>query len=451
MTIPISIPISRETTILQEQEQEDIENEIYDLIEEYLEDNIQYFFQPEFQEKMSEDISTFLELESKMEDWKIEDLREWIDTCILHFYKLYDIPSRQYASTNDNILLENNIRISQICPIKENIQKQLDFLENYPKIKQRTDEWYQIRHNCFSASNIWKLLDSTAQINSLIYEKCNPIKSFHTADINKNNSMSWGIKYEPVSIQIYEYKHPGKKVNTNYGCILHPKYSFIGASPDGINISETDPHLGRMVEVKNIYNREITGIPLEEYWIQMQIQMETCGLEECDFLETRFKEYETETAFYEDALSEYKGIILFFLQKPNADVSFFEYMPLNISLEKYPIEKWIESQKEKYEKEYVLYEKIYWKLDEYSCVLVERNPLWFDSILPKIRDSWKIVEEERKTGFEHRAPKKREKKVFTELISISVPVPMIPIKIEEDKKIENPEEIPNQVKVIKLS
>jgi len=443
----MTIPISREKSKLQELEQEDIENEIYDLIEEYVEDNIQYFFQTDFQEKILEDICTFLEFESKMEDWKIEDLREWIEECIWNFYKLYDIPLRQYASsTNDNILLENNIRISQICPIKENIniQKQLVFLENYPKIKQRTEEWYQIRHNCFSASNIWKLLDSPAQINSLIYEKCMPIKTFHNSDINKNNSMSWGIKYEPVSIQVYEYKHPGKRVNTNYGCILHPKYSFIGASPDGINISDTDPHVGRMVEVKNIYNREITGIPLEEYWIQMQIQMETCGLEECDFLETRFKEYETETGFYEDVLCEYKGIILLFLQKPNADVSFFEYMPLNISLEKYPIEKWIESQKEKYEKEYVLYEKIYWKLDEYSCVLVERNPLWFESILPKIRDSWKIVEAERKTGYEHRAPKKREKKTSLEINTINILEP-------EKTKIENPEEIPNNVKVIKLS
>ena len=32
----------------------------------------------------------------------------------------------------------------------------------------------------------------------------------------------------------------------------------------------------------------------------MQLQMETCNLEECDFLETRFKEYETEGAFCVD-------------------------------------------------------------------------------------------------------------------------------------------------------
>ena len=48
-----------------------------------------------------------------------------------------------------------------------------------------------------------------------------------------------------------------------------------------------------MVEIKNIVNREITGRPKEEYWIQTQIQMEVCDLDECDFVETRFKEYDS--------------------------------------------------------------------------------------------------------------------------------------------------------------
>ena len=70
-----------------------------------------------------------------------------------------------------------------------------------------------------------------------------------------------------------------------FGCIPHPTYSVhIGASPDGINIaSESNKRFGRMLEIKNIVNRDITGIPKQEYWIQTQIQMETCDLDECDF------------------------------------------------------------------------------------------------------------------------------------------------------------------------
>jgi hypothetical protein len=70
-----------------------------------------------------------------------------------------------------------------------------------------------------------------------------------------------------------------------------------------------------MLEVKNIVNRDINGIPKEDYWIQMQLQLECCNLEYCDFVETRFKEYEDEENFYKEDIEnsyEYKGIILTF-------------------------------------------------------------------------------------------------------------------------------------------
>ena len=80
----------------------------------------------------------------------------------------------------------------------------------------------------------------------------------------------------------------------------HPKYPYIGASPDGINVDSTSGLYGRMLEIKNPTTREITGIPKEEYWVQMQLQMEVCGLNHCDFLETKFSVYETKEQFDED-------------------------------------------------------------------------------------------------------------------------------------------------------
>ena len=71
-----------------------------------------------------------------------------------------------------------------------------------------------------------------------------------------------------------------------------------------------------MVEIKNIVNREITGMPSEAYWIQMQIQMECCNIDLCDFIETRFKEYESEEAFYNETNTEMnRGIILRYIDK----------------------------------------------------------------------------------------------------------------------------------------
>ena len=71
---------------------------------------------------------------------------------------------------------------------------------------------------------------------------------------------------------------------------------------------------GRMLEIKNVVSREITGIPKMEYWIQMQIQMEVCKLNECDFLETKFVEYANYDDFINDHNTKYKGIILQYLK-----------------------------------------------------------------------------------------------------------------------------------------
>ena len=41
---------------------------------------------------------------------------------------------------------------------------------------------------------------------------------------------------------------------------------------------------------------------------------------------------------------------------------------------------------------------IYWKLDQVSCVLVLRNPLWFQAVVHKFDEAWRIIERERVSG-----------------------------------------------------
>ena len=53
---------------------------------------------------------------------------------------------------------------------------------------------------------------------------------------------------------------------------------------------------------------------------------------------------------------------------------------------------------------------IYWKLEVYSCVLVLRNKIWYNSILPQLKHIWKTVEYERIHGYDHRAPGKNKKR-----------------------------------------
>jgi len=45
-----------------------------------------------------------------------------------------------------------------------------------------------------------------------------------------------------------------------------------------------------------------------------------------------------------------------------------------------------------------------------SCVLVSRNKEWFKNNVGQLEKVWKTIEEERITGFQHRAPNKKPKK-----------------------------------------
>ena len=169
-----------------------------------------------------------------------------------------------------------------------------------------------------------------------------------------------------------------------------------------------------MLEIKNIVNREITGIPKKEYWIQTQLQMETCDLDECDFLETRFVEYKSSEEFNADGdflttdNGNYKGIIMYF--STNEGRPIYVYKPL-LMTEEYFNDVW--EQKIIEENQIIGYtwiKNLFWKLEEVSCVLVLRNKKWFQDNVHTLKELWGIIEKDRISGFEHRAPKKRIKK-----------------------------------------
>jgi hypothetical protein len=89
-------------------------------------------------------------------------------------------------------------------------------------------------------------------------------------------------------------------------------------------------------------------------------------------------------------------------------------MPLDIELTKEKIEEWITQKRAELKNNCSLYKRQYWYLDQYSCVLVERNRFWFESAILKIENFWRTIEKERITGYEHRSPKKRANSFDTE-------------------------------------
>ena len=349
---------------------------------------------PDFHENIESETKRLLTIQTL--DLVPEDI---IDTAIAESFSIFYShiwPRRECSNT-----------FIRKPPNIEKMQKQLEHLRSIPQPEQRTSEWYEFRHNYITASSAWKAFSSQSQKNQLIYDKCcphDPTKYQSTG--NLDSPLQWGVRYEPISIMWYELVY-NTKID-DFGCLPHSSIQCLAASPDGINIDANSMRFGRMLEVKNIVNREINGKPKLEYWIQMQLQMEVCELNECDFLETRFKEYENHDDFIQDGTFErtnedkIKGTIIQFADN---NVPVYEYAPLDITEDKY--NKWEISIMEK-NNSLTWIRNIHWYLDEISCILVLRNKFWFSVAKPVIEDIWKVIEEERVNGYEHRGPKKRK-------------------------------------------
>ena len=312
------------------------------------------------------------------------------------------IPKRAYKKS---YIRKNNNNLVYF----KKIDKQINYLKSIPQPEQRTDEWYIFRNSTMTASNIWKIFISDYSQTQLILEKCEPININKFKNTNLNSPMHWGQKYEPVSVLYYEYINNTRV--TDFGCIPHKDYSFIAASPDGIVCDTSSKLFGRMLEIKNVVSREITGIPKMEYWIQMQIQMEVCDLNECDFLEMKFTEYLEREEYILDIEPEYKGTILQFMNKKTEEPHYV-YAPFLLSdIESSEYKEWVEKSHREFASdsniEYI--KTLYWKLEKISCILVLRNKFWFNTVLPDVEFFWNNLVDERETEkYKERYSKKRK-------------------------------------------
>ena len=400
---------------------------IFGYIDYIVMSNISSFSDPHFHKKVELGVYELLEVTFSnicgadlfmiTYDMEIE-LESIVDSSIEDYFTSV-VPLRSYS----NSFIRQSFDVS-----RSRIEQNIEYLRSVPQHQQRTPEWYKRRNEMITASSAWKVFKSDSNINQLVYEKCNAAAALtststststteslssddadatSTCDtivssvsapasasahaptptptkaqyVNVNSPLHWGQKYEEISRMLYESKN--KTQVGEFGCIPHSDYPFLGASPDGINIDPSSPLYGRMLEIKNIVNREIDGVPLEEYWIQMQLQMQVCKCEECDFLETRFKEYADEEEFLKDSASDFdnefhltnartlKGVFAYFIKDGGTPV--YYYAPLYLTRKEY--DTWCEEIIDKHT-DLVWIKNIYWYLDQYSCVLVLRNDVY---------------------------------------------------------------------------
>jgi len=170
----------------------------------------------------------------------------------------------------------------------------VDAICNKPQTAQHSADWYSQRRNRLTASEFAQILDGKRA--ALLRQKlstdtgdrvgfASPV-GIAQAD-GEMNATTWGHRFEPLTRRIYELEIAGPgTVNDGLGRFTHATIPWLSASPDGLVVK--GPLRGRLVEIKSPKTRKPGEFVPDEYYVQMQIQMEVCDLDAVDFVEAQF-------------------------------------------------------------------------------------------------------------------------------------------------------------------
>lgn len=152
---------------------------------------------------------------------------------------------------------------------------------------QRTDAWHAKRSEMITASEVYQVFGSESARREVMMRKLEPRQQGDGPPIT---ALAWGTRFEPIAKRLYEEKT--KCSITDVSCVQHPRIPFLGASPDGLIVpNEDDPRrYGRLIEFKCPISRAPKDEIPPAYIHQMQMQMECTGIDECEYVEVRFKQ-----------------------------------------------------------------------------------------------------------------------------------------------------------------
>lgn len=143
---------------------------------------------------------------------------------------------------------------------------------------QRTPEWYEVRKNLSTAS------DASGALGIPPFKsfKGNPREELMMKKLNnvpvQGMCLSHGIKYESEAAEL-AMKILGERM-FEFGLLIHDKYDWLAASPDGITTR------GYAVEIKCPVRRKIVPGEIPHHYVpQVQLQLEVCDLEMCYFIQ----------------------------------------------------------------------------------------------------------------------------------------------------------------------
>lgn len=242
---------------------------------------------------------------------------------------------------------------------------------------QRTVEWKMQRHNFITASVsaiCAGLMGPAARENQLLEKasmgKYSPFKGGYYTDI--------GNIFEPVTNSYYSYIN-----NTRiHDFALIPsnkeEWNFLAASTDGVAARGTEL---TNIEIKTLPGRIPDGKIKKIYAHQMQHQMECLGLEHSDFIEVKYEE------MYQLPDSNTGRPIGIIAETWDLEENFFhyEYSPAGATVD--DLMRWQELRESIIQRNdtRLFVRWIYWLQTHYSCIRVERDPTWLQTVGPELK------------------------------------------------------------------
>lgn len=294
---------------------------------------------------------------------------------------------------------------------------------NLPQYEQRTPEWYEAREQCITASSMAAALPQIPEVYEYYLEcfpqadfKAKPDKSCAFKDteldliMNKcglgdgfkgNEFTAWGQKYEDVVSNIYAQMHQTDIIS--FGLLRHPKYPFVGASPDGIVARPLADGTIPMLEIKCPPSRSCKDHPPIYYFIQTLIQMECVDQEAIsvtDYFDANFVEYvdvmgwEADAEKWEAENAEARhhlfGIVLSYdsLDDDGEDVIKHLYAPPSVRT-KEEFLLWADTKEA--ENLDTQFQRTHYKLHKHYISRVKRSHEWFMRNLPLIEKVWNKI------------------------------------------------------------
>lgn len=299
-------------------------------------------------------------------------------------------------------------------------------LELFSKSKndQRSDAWLTNRRGFLTASDVATVLDQSEKccgpyltqfpesgLEPQHGKPCNPYsnklefylrKCGKGVPFNGNEATLFGQFFEPIAQQVYQQT---RKVDLlEFGLVQDPLNPWLAASPDGITTS------GVNVEIKCPLMRPASGVPPLGYWIQMQIQMQTCDLDDCDYVCCSFVEFLTEESWLEHYNSKpeservQNGVLMYGIVLSDSDRKEKEYAEFTVNtIEGY--QKFAREHPRKH------LSPRYYCLDQFYVTRVPRSREWFQNVVGDLRAVWQTMrdhQQARGSTIEPPAPKRRK-------------------------------------------